>query len=50
MVLGRKGIVHTVHLPLTTGEKAKLQESGDAVKEIVQDFTEEDKVSGMAAL
>jgi len=50
VVLGRKGIVHTVHLPLTTGEKAKLQESGDAVKEIVQDFTEEDKVSGMAAL
>ena len=50
VVLGRKGIVHTIQLPLTTGEKTKLVESGKMIKETVQSLTEEDRVSGMAAI
>jgi L-lactate dehydrogenase len=50
VVLGRKGLVHTIQLPLTTGEKARLAKSGERTKEAVKRLMEGDEISGMAAI
>lgn len=51
VVLGRKGLVRRIQMPLTTGERLKLVESGKVIKDAVLNLLQEDeRVKGMAAI